>query len=309
LIFGGRRLPGYVYEARERYFEYDPVELGLRVARDMFRFARGIDPSEPSEGLQQVAGVKRLYAFNGIIVRAASIVEAAVGAAASAGLGKRGLRRIVDSIAGEFPKREAAYLRDSASSLVGEVLSESRLLLASPGVATYRAALALRAKAGVVRVPEAYPLGRGVRVAEALHDEGVRAVYVPDFLRARIVGGSDVVIVPLYGVTSDGLAVTDAGVAPVVEAAWEHEKKVYLVGVESSLQETVGSAELLSAPPARLGSVAARPFDVLDPDAGQLRLARRAGSVLVTRDTLYSMARLETRRALEAVTSPAGALP
>jgi len=309
VLFGRRRLPGYIYDARERYFNYDPLEIGLRVAVDLLRFARSIDPADPGEALQRVTEVKRLYAFNGIVVRAASIVEAAVEAVASRGLGRRGLRRILDSVAGELPKREAAYLRESASSLVAEVLVESRLLLASPSRVSFRAALALRAKAGIVRVPEAYPLARGVDVAEALHGEGVRAVYVPDFLRARIVRESDMVIVPVYGVTGDGLAVADAGAAPVVEAAWEHEKRVYLVGVESSLQETLPSEELLASPPARLGEVAARPFDLLDPDAGPLRLARRAGSIAVDRGGLSLLARAETRKVLEAITSLAGALP
>ncbi len=296
MIFGGRRkgLPQEVFSYRRNYLARDPVEVGVRVRNLLFESVRKAGPSGLVDLLSEIVEVKHAYPFNGLIVRGVDVIVEINDKIVGQTIGKRQFRELVEFIRGSLDRVDSENLAESASALAREILLESRILLASPSRVTLRAAMAMRAKAQVVRVPEVYPYEKGVSLAERLYEEGVAATFVPDYMRARIVRDSDIIVAPIYGVTSEGFIITDPGVLPVVEAAREMGKPVYFVGPDSGLHE-LGPLSFLESNGTQKGpveGVEVRLFDAIDPGRGGVYLARRTGSIQVDRESIKSISRI-----------------
>ncbi len=297
MVFGRRKtvLPPRVYEFRRRYLELEPLEVGASVREDLFNVVKKVGVRRIIEAYQALSEARSLFPFNGTIVGAADILDYIVTMYES-GEASRPLEEVLDMLLEILRRLDRESLFEAGSLVSQEVFSDSRIFLASPSLATYRVALGVRAKASIVRLPVYYPLNGGIRYAESLHEEGVRVVYVPDYLRVQAMERTDVVIAPFYAVTRDGFLVTDPGAGTVVRLAWARDRTVYIVGVRSSLTRTLSSEDLLRGAEGLLGrKTRVLLADLIDPDEGEVRIAVRGSVRSIDRDSIISEAEWEAK--------------
>ncbi len=289
-------LPAEVYEYRERYVEYDPLELGLTIRRIVLGLMRSAGPERILEAVGVVGEARFLFPFNATVYSAVDVAEILADYAdVLESKGKRGYMRLIDDILVLLERADRESLREAGSVIAGEALTEARLMAATPSLIARRVVLSARAKLSLVRVPEGVPLNHGVSFAVRLYREGVRAVHVPDYLRARAVRDSDIVVVPIYAITREGLAVAEPGARPIVEAALEYDRRIYLVGVRSGIYRTMSADDLLSRSEARLGRMSVRAFDLIDPDWGDMKVVVWTYAADASRGKILEIAEQEER--------------
>jgi len=276
LLFGRRkRLASSLAVYRQKYLYYDPFEVGNYVRRVVAEYVGRRKREDLIYILEDVIEVRKLFPFNGLIASITFVVESIVDNVINLDVPKKHMRKAMETLVRLYERADEEFIRRASHMLSSEIIPGSTLLLPTGGQLLEQVLFEIRARLEGMMVPVGEPLLMGARFAGRIHRHGIPSLYIPDSARGWAVRRSDFVIIPLYGLTTEGHIVTDAGVRPLVRLAWDEERRVYAIGPRTAFYpvERASDLERNSFVELKAGRMRVRAADIIDVDEGEVYLA------------------------------------
>jgi hypothetical protein len=294
------RRKGLVNEAKrilERYAQLDPQRVGIALRRRLLEFLAKKGPSELLNVYNEITEIAGLFPHNSIVSTALVIAETLLDSGVYESVEHKQFSLAIRRIWEVLERTDKEYVERSTRALTLELYPDVDIFASTGGEIIYNSILGSRSKIEIVRAPFLSPYGKGRDLVELLDEEGVPAIWIPDYLRSIAIEKSDFLFFPVYAVTKEGFLVSDYGVVPSLELALRYGKQLLALQSWTSFTAVAEKDSLRYVP--WINGI--RLYDIIDPDEFNIRLVTDKFVIDSDRDTIVNLAESEIRGVKELV--------